>query len=275
VTVTEADVRTYRSDGVVCIRGAIAPEWIDKLRLAVDEAMDHPSELATDYVRPDEGRYFGDYNMWRRLEGFREFEFGSGAAEVAGQLMESQRIQLYTEHLLVKEPMSLGADTPWHQDAPYSKVKGDQFGSLWVAVDRATAATGVMQFAAGSQGWDEEFGTPEFDKDAQGEDDAALSRRIEQAIDRRAPRLVSYELEPGDCTFHHCYTLHRAGGNTTTDVRRRGLSLRFIGDDVRWAGKVQEGEDQFKRLNADLQLPAGSLLPEDRFPVLWRAAATT
>jgi ectoine hydroxylase-related dioxygenase (phytanoyl-CoA dioxygenase family) len=275
MTVTGADVRTYQADGVVCIREAIAPEWIDKLRLAVEEAMDHPSELATDYVRPDEGRYFGDYNMWRRLESFREFEFGSGAAAVAGRIMASRRIQLYTEHLLVKEPRSLAAETPWHQDAPYAKVKGDQFGSLWIAIDRATADTGVMQFAAGSQRWDEAFGTPEFDKDAQGEDDAELSERIQHAIERRAPRLVSYDLEPGDCTFHHCSTLHRAGGNTSTDVRRRGLSLRFVGDDVRWAGKVEEGEDQFKRLNADLKLRAGALLPEDRFPVLWRAPGTT
>ncbi len=268
MTVTEQDVRTYESDGVVCIRGAVSPEWIEKLRLAVDDAMEHPSELATDYANPDEGRFFGDYNMWRRLDSFREFEFGSGAAEVAGRLMGSQQVQLYTEHLLVKEPRSLAADTPWHQDAPYAKVKGGQFGSLWIAMDPTTAATGAMQFAAGSQRWKEDFGTPEF---AQDVDDSELSELIDAAIERRGPRLVSYELAPGDCTFHHCFTLHRAGGNTSSDARRRGLSLRFIGDDVRWAAKVQEGEDQFVRLNADLQLPAGALLPEERFPVLWRA----
>lgn len=267
--VTPDDVRTYESDGVVCIRRVVAPEWIEKLRIAVDDALAHPSELATDYALPGEGRYFGDYNMWRRLDSFREFEFGSGAAEVAGRLMHSRRVQLYTEHLLVKEPGSVGAETPWHQDSPYAKVKGDQFGSLWIAIDAATDATGVMEFAAGSHLWDEDFGTPEF---AQGVDDTTLDGMIRRTIERRSPRLVQFDLEPGDATFHHCNTLHRAGGNTSSDVRRRGLSLRFVGDDVRWAGKEAGGQDQFVRLNSDLKLPAGALLPEDRFPVLWRAA---
>jgi ectoine hydroxylase-related dioxygenase (phytanoyl-CoA dioxygenase family) len=268
MTVTEDDVRTYESDGVVCIRGAISPEWIEKLRGAVDEAMASPSELATDYVKPGEGRFFGDYNMWARIESFRDFEFGSNAAEVAGALMRSDRVQLYNEHLLVKEPRSRGADTPWHQDGPYAKVKGDQFGSLWIAIDPATAQTGVMEFAAGSHRWGEDFGTPGF---AQKVEQRELGERIAEAIGRRRPRLVSYDLEPGDCTFHHCYTLHRAGGNASPDVRRRGLSLRFVGDDARWVGSSQGGEDHYVRLNGDLDLPAGAVLPEESFPILWSA----
>lgn len=269
--VTGAEIDTYRSDGVVCIRRAIEPHWIELLRSAVDEAMRQPSELATDYANPGEGRFFADYNMWRRIDSFREFEFGSGAGEVAGALMGCDRVQLYTEHLLVKEPGSLAAETPWHQDAPYSKVEGGQFGSLWIAIDPTTVATGAMEFAAGSHTWEDDFGTPEF---AQANADRSETEVIEDAIAEHDSKLVSYELEPGDCTFHHCRTLHRAGGNASATTRRRGLSLRLIGDDVGWAAKVQSNtEAEYARLNSDLQLPAGSKLPEERFPVLWRAGA--
>jgi len=37
---------------------------------------------------------------------------------------------------------------------------------------------------------------------------------------------VTVELQPGDCTFHHCRTLHYAGGNATP-LPRKGLITHF------------------------------------------------
>ena len=43
-----------------------------------------------------------------------------------------------------------------------------------------------------------------------------------------------WEMEPGDCLVFHAMIVHGAPGNDTPGARRRGLSLRYTGDDARY-----------------------------------------
>ena len=112
--------------------------------------------------------------------------------------------------------------------------------SIWVALDRVTAETGAMRFVQGSHRWGKIYRPVRF---AHGEE-FALDRFAESVpdIDAEPERypVVSFDLEPGDCTVHHVRTLHSAGGNKSLTVRRRALVVRYAGEDVRYAAPNKE-----------------------------------
>ena len=54
-------------------------------------------------------------------------------------------------------------------------------------------------------------------------------RRIVEAARERSP-----EVEPGDVIIHHPLTLHYSTGNASATGRRRGLALRYVGEDATW-----------------------------------------
>ena len=65
--------------------------------------------------------------------------------------MKSNQIQLFHEHLLVKEPGTT-KPTPWHQDSPYYFVDGSQTVSFWSPIDKVTTA--ALRCVAGSHKWE-------------------------------------------------------------------------------------------------------------------------
>ena len=58
---------TFERHDVVCIRDLIAPEWIDALRVAFEEAMAHPKPMN----RPKPPGSFVENSLWSRWPAFR------------------------------------------------------------------------------------------------------------------------------------------------------------------------------------------------------------
>ncbi|MGB1208787.1 MAG: phytanoyl-CoA dioxygenase family protein, partial [Paracoccaceae bacterium] len=148
--VTESDIETYQREGVVVIRGLFA-DHVDTLRRGVAHNMDAPGPYAAENLRPgDTGRFFDDYCNWQRIAEFEQVIRTSPAADVAAALMQSQTVQLFHDHVLVKEPGTSRA-TPWHQDGPYYFVTGQQTVSFWSPLDSVTTAS--LRCVAGSHKW--------------------------------------------------------------------------------------------------------------------------
>jgi ectoine hydroxylase-related dioxygenase (phytanoyl-CoA dioxygenase family) len=53
---------------------------------------------------------------------------------IAGALMGSRKVQIFHDHVLVKESAT-PKPTPWHQDMPYYCVDGMQTASYWIPLD--------------------------------------------------------------------------------------------------------------------------------------------
>lgn len=224
--VSDQDLETYRREGVVRLRGLFSPDWVSLLRDAFAEDELQPTPRAKD-VGDGPGRFFNDYNAWRQNGKLRRFLFESPLAAAAAGLFGSRRVSLYGDHLLTKYP-GTATRTDWHQDLPYWRVDGEQVGSFWIALDPVTRETGALEFVRGSQatgilynpegGARTEFEGHQWAPDIQ--------------VDRAAHDIVSYDLEPGDCTFHHSRMLHGAPGNSSPDRLRRGYAVRVAGDDA-------------------------------------------
>ncbi len=226
-----ASIDHYRRDGATALRGVIAPEWLDRLAAGVERNLREPGPYAKRYTpEGSPGLFFGDYCNWQRIPEYREFMTGSPAAAIAAALMGATKVNLYHEHVLVKEPGTTER-TPWHHDQPYYPVDGEQIVSLWIPLDPVARAT-CPEFIAGSHRWGKWFMPARFKDGAQWE---AQDPRFVPMPDIEAERgrhtLLTWDLAPGDCIAFHGLTVHGAPGNAAA-TRRRAFSARWTGDDA-------------------------------------------
>ncbi|WP_372674617.1 phytanoyl-CoA dioxygenase family protein, partial [Aquicoccus sp.] len=148
---TQQQIDDYQTRGVTVIRGLFA-DHVAKLRAGVEANMAAPGPYASENEKEGEsGRFFDDYCNWQRIPEFEAVIRESPAAEVAAELMRSQTVQLFHDHVLVKEPGTSLA-TPWHTDGPYYFVEGQQNVSFWAPLDPVTEAT--LRMVPGSHKWE-------------------------------------------------------------------------------------------------------------------------
>ncbi len=265
----DSDREQYERDGVVCLRGVFSMEWIDSLRSAVDEALMHPGPHAENYTEPGlPGRFAGDLDMWQRIEGFRRFVFESPAAEIAGRIMQSKKVNFFYDQLLVKEP-GTRERTPWHQDQPYWAVDGYQVSTVWLPLDPVPQET-CVEFVAGSHRWGRTFNPYHF---VDGSPYAGTAWESMPDIDalRDQHDIQTWSLEPGDCLVFQAMIVHGAPGNTDLTHRRRALATRWTGDDARYI--VRPGEVAIPTSDPGLQ--DGDLMDCEMFPVVWTSESET
>ena len=267
LTITDADVEAFRRDGVAVLRGVLSAEWIAALASGVEYNRTNPSPWSHWYTNPDESvGFWTDYVTWQRVPQYRAAVFDSGLAHVAARLLPSDTARFFHEHVLVKEP-GASERTPWHHDQPYYSVDGDQNVSMWIGLDPVPVDR-TIRFLAGSHRWDRWFIPRKF------VDHTPYAAEIDRyellpdidamiAADPDTHRVVSFDTEPGDVIVFHYRTLHDAPGNSSAE-RRRAVSLRWVGDDARWAERPWQVSPPFEPDG----LAVGDELHDDRFPLV-------
>lgn len=259
VTVSQAMAEDYARDGVVLVKGLFA-DWVEELRAGVERNMADPSPQVMATLKPGEkGRFFDDYCNWTRILEFERAIRGSGVAEVAAGLMGSERVQLFHDHVLVKEP-GTNKPTPWHTDGPYYFVEGRQTVSFWVPLDPVKEAS--LRCVAGSHLWPKDVLPTRWMAETNfypGDHDYMPVPDPEA----EGMEIREWEMEPGDAVAFHYRTLHGTRGNTTT-ARRRAFSLRLVGDDARYVERPGPTSPPFPGHG----MQAGERLREDWFPFL-------
>jgi ectoine hydroxylase-related dioxygenase (phytanoyl-CoA dioxygenase family) len=224
----------YRQDGAVVLRNVISPEWIEHLREGVAQNLKEPGPFAKQYTPAgNPGMFFGDYCNWQRIKPYSDFFFDSPAKNLVAELMDTDKVNLYHEHVLVKEP-GTKERTPWHHDQPYYPIEGKDIISLWIPLDPVAKDTSI-EFIAGSHAWGRWFAPARF-ADSKTHD-AAQDSRFETPPDFEAERskyrILQWPLEVGDCVAFHGLTVHGAPENASVN-RRRAFSARFTGADARF-----------------------------------------
>ncbi len=252
---------TFHTDGVVLLRGLFA-DWVDPLREGAHRNLLNPSPLHRNYTQGG-ARFFGDYCNWGAIPEFSAFVYNSPAGEIARQLMRSRVARIFHEHLLIKEA---GADipTPWHHDSPYYCVAGQQTASLWLPLDPVPRAI-CLESVAGSHTWGKLFRPRRFDGTAYDHTTDDLHEMPDISASRGEYRIVSWDLEPGDCIAFNFMTVHGAPGNRTA-TGRRAFSTRWFGEDAIYADRGGATSPPYPHLAKRLR--AGDPLPLDEFPVI-------
>lgn len=265
--VDSSDIETFQREGVVCLRGVLSQDWLERLAAGVAENMRAPGPYGKNHA--DAGAaYFGDYCNWSRIDVFREVAEAGPLGWVAGRLMRAKRVQLFHEHVLVKEPGN-GTATPWHQDQPYYNVDGDQTASLWVPLDPVVAEV-CPKFLAGSHADGKLYVPKRFKTNAPLEGDTSRYTPFDGVDEEKErDRLRFWALAPGDLLAFNYKTLHNAPPNTSAN-RRRAVSFRFVGENVVYAERAHACSPPFPEMGVEAR--QGDPMPEQWFPVVWRAA---
>jgi ectoine hydroxylase-related dioxygenase (phytanoyl-CoA dioxygenase family) len=257
---TQSHIDDYQRDGVVLVKGLFR-DHVEKIRAGIARNMDEPGPYSAENLKEGEGgRFFDDYCNWTRIPEFEDVIRNSDAAEVAADLMSSNQVQVFHDHVLVKEPGTSKA-TPWHQDGPYYFVEGSQNVSFWSPMDAVKGAS--LRCVAGSHAWErpvlptrwlaETSFYPNEDEYMPVPDPDAEDMQVKE-----------WEMEPGDAVAFHYGTLHGARGNTT-ESRRRAFSLRLLGDDARYVERPGPTSPPFPGHD----MKAGQILRKDWFPVIF------
>jgi len=267
--VDEQTIQRYAEDGVAVVRGAFSSEWIDVLRQGLEKNMADPGRYRREYT-PDggQGHFFGDYCNWSRIAEYEDFARNSPAADIAGALMRSRKVNLFHEHVVVKEPGTPDR-TPWHHDQPYYCVNGDDNVSLWIPLDPVPKERGV-EFLCGSHKWNRWFVPTKFTGVDYARNDEGFEPIPDIEAERDRHEIASFDLEPGDCVAFHFRTVHGAPGNASTDTWRRAVSFRWTGDDARFVVRAGEMSPPFVEFD-NCTLQPGDPLDSDLFPVVRQA----
>jgi ectoine hydroxylase-related dioxygenase (phytanoyl-CoA dioxygenase family) len=112
-SVSREEAEEYRAHGVVLLKGLVGREWVETLERGVAENVKTPSQFSERLPERETHRegsldecppsFFNDYFNWQNIPDFADFVRHSGVAEVARDLMGSAKVNMYHEHVLIKE----------------------------------------------------------------------------------------------------------------------------------------------------------------------------
>lgn len=256
-------VSEFQTQGAVLLKGVFA-EYVEGARAAIEANIANPSWRERTY-RPDDGgqAFFQDYVVWDQFDGYRDLVRHSPMAPIAAQLMQSTTARMFHDHILVKEPGN-SVVTPWHQDQPYYLCEGRQSVSFWVPLDTIPRDR-TIEYVAGSHLWGTDFKPQRFDGTDLFEDDPSVAVPDVNA-QRNELDILGWAMAPGDAVAFNFRTLHGAPANSSPH-RRRVISLRWVGDDARFAKRLGPTSPAFP----DLVYENGAPFDAPEFPVIYRA----
>jgi len=149
------------------------------------------------------------FNLWREDEIVKEFVFSKRLAKIASDLMQVNGVRIYHDQALFKE--GGGGITPWHADQYYWPLETDKTVTAWIPLQATPLELGPLEFSAGShqivEGRDLEIG-----------DESEMIIQQKLKITNFEHVIEAFDL--GEISFHSGWVFHRAGANTTNDMRK-------------------------------------------------------
>ena len=255
-------IKEYKKNGVVVLRDIISKKWINILKNGVKKNFENPSKYKCVYEKNNQKEiFYDDYCNWNRIKEYKQFIFQSNISEVAKELMQSIKVNLFHEHVLVKE-IGSKKRTPWHQDQGYYCVQGKDNVSIWIPLDKIDINSS-MEFILGSHKWNKTFLPTKFKGYDYDHKDKEFEKIPDIENNRKDYEIISYECELGDAIAFNYATIHAAYGNNSNN-RRRAFSVRFTGDDARYIKRKGEMSPPFPNIN----LKNNEVLDSETFPVL-------
>ena len=256
------NIKEFSNYGVVFLKNIIDKKWIKELQKGVELNFKNPSKYKCVYEKKnDKEIFYDDYCNWQNIKEYQNFIFNSGIARIAKELMQSKKVNLFHEHVLIKEAESQ-KKTPWHQDQSYYCVNGKDNCSIWIPLDPVLKNVSP-EFIEGSHNWNKQFlPTKFFGNNYEHKDEEFQSiPNIEDNKDKY--KILSWKFNLGDAVAFKFSTIHGAPENISKN-RRRAFSVRFTGDDATYIKRKGEMSPPFP----ELKLKNGDILDSDTFPLL-------
>jgi len=255
-------INDYNNNGVVVLRNIINKKWINILKKGLKKNFQNPSKYKCVYEKNIKKElFYDDYCNWEKIDEYKSFIFNSDIAKTAKVLMQSKKVNLFHEHVLVKE-IGSKKRTPWHQDQSYYCVNGKDNCSFWIPLDEVSKSS-APEFVVGSNKWNKNFLPTKFFGHSYEKKDKDFEHIPNIENNRKKYKIKSWKINIGDAVVFNFSTVHGAPENRS-NKRRRAFSVRFTGDDATYIKRKGEMSPPFP----NIKLKNGQALDSRTFPVL-------
>lgn len=237
-----AELRDALDDHICGRIPSTAYELTDPIRIKRVKGSHSKTTFEYEEGEPSQPRTFPFlFNLWKLDVRFRQVAFDPVIAGFARQLLGSRQVVLLEDNVVIKNPLT--GTLPWHQDYSYWPLKSPAAVTVWIALDRITTANGAMQVALGSQTMGERLPVGFGDAISLMREDRPSVPDISQDPASEGHRIVTYDLQLGECGFHHAMVWHSSTSNTSANVRRAFI-LRYVAAGTIWLGRERFPYDE-------------------------------
>lgn len=237
VTPVEAEQlrSSYRSDGVVLVKGALAAQDMRHLHDAYEASIANPGRKSVRLYPEDGTTFFTDSSNTAVWDDYGPLLTETPVCDFVSAAWDRPEVWFFYEQVFLKEGGS-SRRTPWHQDASYLPMRGENTCVVWMSLDPVVAED-ALEFIPGSHRGPL-FNAAAFsstdDTKSLFDEDEGMPRLPDIQSARDEWRIVSWETEPGDMLIFDMRTLH-GGAATRQGNRRRTVSMRLFGSDTVYA----------------------------------------
>ena len=210
-TLSSEQVAHYQHYRYIKLKEVLNAETLEFFNKAITERVNLMNENTTPLEeRTTYGKAFLQlFNLWQEDELVKELIFSKRLGKLASDLMQVEGVRLYHDQALFKE--GGGGITPWHADQYYWPLETDKTITAWIPLQETPLPMGPLEFSAGShvivEGRELEIGD-----------------KSEELIDKKL-RVTDFKhvveaFDLGEISFHSGWVFHRAGANTTDEMRK-------------------------------------------------------
>jgi len=253
---TDEQIATYQKDGYIKLKNVLSAETLAHYGAEISRAVQQKSKEAL----PLEERntyskaFLQLSNIWEDDEVVKEFVMSERLGQIAARLMQVDGVRMYHDQALFKE--ASGGFTPWHADQYYWPLSNDNTVTAWIPLQATPVEMGPLSFCIGSQ-------------QILSHRDVAISDESEQKLNRSLKDYPKDEtpFDLGEVSFHAGWTFHRAGPNTTGQMRGV-MTVIYIEDGITLAEpKNQNQQNDWNRWMPGAEL--GKVVDTPLNPVIW------
>lgn len=234
---TQEQLDFYDRNRFIKLKEVLNPETLDFFNRAISDrvAMMNTVETSLD-ERDTYGKAFLQlFNLWREDEVVKALVCSKRLARLATDLMQTNGVRIYHDQALFKE--GGGGITPWHADQYYWPLETDKTITAWIPLQATPLELGPLEFSAGSHE------IVEGRELAIGDESELLIQKRLKVTDFKH---VIEPFDAGEISFHSGWVFHRAGANTT-DQMRKVMTIIYMDKDMRL--KAPENKNQVNDWN--------------------------
>lgn len=223
--ISDSQRAEFWRDGHILLRGLADTAEIERFHPVIRNASEkYSTETRSLEERDTYGKAFLQImNLWRHDEEVKRFVFAKKFAQVAADLLGVEKVRLYHDQALFKEPN--GGHTPWHQDQYYWALDTEKTITMWMPLVDIDEQMGMLTFASGSH-----------EKGAIGSlaiSDESEETYAEYIEKNNFPIANADAMKAGDATFHLGWTIHSAGANFSQTKTREVMTIIYYADGAR------------------------------------------
>lgn len=276
----------YNRDGAVLLKGILTQEELALLEAGLEESYTDPGKRFSRVRSPDgKGETFLESFPSLKSRSLKQLLDLGHIPEIAGRVMEASSAQLILGQVFYKDAGFVNA-TPWHQDTPYLRVRGNDMVRIWLTCDPSPKEI-TLKMVRGSHRWNVVYNTRPPDTKivqtgegkmfapADGQDDLAAPMpdiaRYSDSFD-----ILTWDVEPGDALVFNGNMIHAAGELENSPHKRRAYATMWGGPDLRYIAPHGHAIPTFAEING-YEIPGGSRIGDypDAFPVGWKEMPVT